>query len=254
MKSLKDKTVIVTGGGSGIGEATAQLFASYESKVVIADIDEDALDRVCSKIRDAHGEVLGVLADVAKKEDLERLVNQTIDKFGTIDIVINNAGIIDNFKTVDKLDLDMWQRVMDVNLKGPTILSGLAVNFWLKHKQPGVIINIGSVGGMFGARGGVSYTSSKHAIIGLTRNIATVYHNNNIRCVAVAPGWIGGTKIIDSIWEQDKKGLLALLQNAVLPPKGSTEDIANVVAFLSSEEAGFINGAVVTVDGGWTVA
>lgn len=252
MKSLKGKIVIVTGGGSGIGEAIAQRFASCESKVVIADLDKNALNKACSKIRDAHGEVFGVLTDIAEKEDLERLVNQAVDKFGTIDILINNAGIFDNFSTIDKLDIDMWQRVMDVNLKGPTILSGLTVKFWLEHEKPGVIINMGSVGGMFGARGGISYVSSKHAIIGLTRNIAAVYHNNNIRCVAVAPGWIGGTKIVDTIWNQDIKGLWALLANVALPPKGKPEDIANVVAFLSSDEAGFVNGTVVTVDGGWT--
>ncbi|MCC8145365.1 MAG: glucose 1-dehydrogenase [Bacteroidales bacterium] len=254
MKSLEGKIAIVTGAGSGMGEAIVKLFAEKGAKVVIADLNKDSIGRVVNNIVDCKKcEALGVQADVSKKEDLENLVKKTIERFGSIDILINNAGILDNFMTVGDLNLDLWQKVMDVNVKGPTMLSQLVINFWLEKKIPGVIINTASVGGMFGARGGVSYVSSKHAIIGLTKNIASVYREDNIRAVAVAPGGVN-TNIGNTLIQPNQKGMQALMQYVASGPAGDPVDVAYVIAFLASDEARFVNGTVVTVDGGWTGA
>lgn len=253
MKSLEGKVIIVTGAGSGMGEAIAKIFAENKSKVVVADLNSEAVARVTMEIEDKGLQALGVIANVAIKEDLDTLVWQAIHHFGTVDVLINNAGILDSFMTVDELNLDLWQRVMDVNVKGPTMLSQLVIKHWLEMKKPGVIINTASVGGMFGARGGVSYVTSKHAIIGLTKNIASVYRTDNIRAVAVAPGDIK-TNIGNTLKNPNQKGLNALMQYVATGPSGEAKDVANVIAFLASDEAHFVNGTVVTVDGGWTGA
>lgn len=253
MDSLQNKVAVVTGAGSGMGEAIVRLLAARGVKVVVADLKGEAVDRVVADLAAAGGEALGVEADVSKNEDLERLVSGAVKRFGTIDILVNNAGILDNFMTVGDLDLAVWDRVMNVNVKGPAILSQLAINHWLKRKKPGVIINTASVGGMFGARGGVSYVTSKHAIIGLTQNIAAVYREDNIRAVAVAPGDIR-TNIGNTLKNPNQKGMKALVRYVAEGPTGEALDVANVVVFLASDEARFVNGTIVTVDGGWTGA
>jgi NAD(P)-dependent dehydrogenase (short-subunit alcohol dehydrogenase family) len=253
MNSFDKKVVIITGAGSGMGEAIARLFAEKGARVVIADMNEEWLKKTCKEINGEGFSALGVVADVSKKEDLENLVNKTIDTFKTVDILINNAGIMDNFMPVDDLDIKLWEKVMDINVKGPTILSQLVIKQLLKEKKPGVIINTASVGGMFGARGGVSYVSSKHAIIGLTKNIAAVYREDNIRCVAIAPGSVN-TNIGKTLNHIDQKGVNALNKYVAAGPLGNPQDVANVVVFLASDEAKFVNGTVITIDGGWTGA
>lgn len=250
---LEGKVAIITGAGSGMGEAIAKLYAEKQIRVVVADMNEGAVKRVVSDIEKTMPCVLGVKADITKPEELQHLVDKTLDRFGTIDILINNAGILDNFMTVGDLDINLWQKVMDVNVKAPTMLSQLVINYWLKEKKPGVIINTTSVGGMFGARGGVSYVTSKHAIIGLTKNIASVYREDNIRAVAVAPGSIN-TNIGNTLKQPNRKGMDALNRYVAEGPTGDPIDVANVIAFLAGDEAGFVNGTVITVDGGWTGA
>lgn len=253
MKSLKEKVAIVTGGASGIGEAIVRKFAKEGAKVVVADMNEASVKNIIDDLEDQGFEALGVVSDVSKKADLGTLVSETILKFGTIDILINNAGILDNFMTVSDLDIALWEKVMDVNVKAPTMLSQLVINYWLEKKKPGVIINAASVGGMFGARGGVSYVTSKHAIIGLTKNIASVYREDNIRAIAIAPGDIR-TNIGNTLKNPNTKGWNALVQYVATGPTGEAADIASVVAFLVSDEAKFVNGTVITIDGGWTGA
>lgn len=253
MESLKGKVGIVTGAASGMGEEIAKLFAEKDIRVVVADLNPDAIKRVVSEIEGRGHKALGVTADVSKQADLERLVGLTIKEFGGIDYLINNAGILDNFMTVGDLNLDIWQKVMDVNVTGPAMLSQLVINHWLESKKPGVIVNTASVGGMFGARGGVSYVTSKHAVIGLTKNIASVYRADNIRAVAVAPGDIK-TNIGNTLKSPNQKGMDALMQYVATGPTGEAIDVANVVAFLITDKAKFINGTVITIDGGWTGA
>jgi len=211
MKSLEHKTAIVTGAGSGMGEAIVKLLAEKGAKVVVSDLNKESVNKVVNEIEKDGYTAIGIVADVSQKEDLNKLIKETISHYGSFDILINNAGILDSFMTVGDLNISLWEKIMDVNVKGPTILSQLAINHWLEKKKPGVIINTASVGGMFGARGGVSYVTSKHAIIGLTKNIASVYREDKIRSIAVAPGDIK-TNIGNTLKNPNQKGMNALMQ------------------------------------------
>lgn len=248
---LKDKVAIVTGAGSGMGEAISKLFASEGAKVVIADVNQEGIDRVTSEIKAAGGEALGSLCNVASQEAINQTFKDTVAKYGTLDILVNNAGVLDNFYPVGDMSDELWDRVMGINLKGPFMTSRAAIQQFLKDETPGVIINMASVGGLFGARGGVAYVTSKHGVVGLTRNTAAVYNRNNIRCVAIAPGSIE-TNIGRTIYQPHEIGYKTLAEGVGPSPMGKAEEVANVALFLASEEASFVNGAVVTVDGGWT--
>lgn len=234
-----------------MGEAISKRFAGEGAKVVIADMNQQGIDRVVSEIKAAGGEAHGVLCNVAEQQSINSLFEQTIQTYEKLDILINNAGILDNFYPVGDMPDELWDKVMGVNLKGPFMTSRAAVQTFLKQETPGVIINMASVGGLYGARGGVAYVTSKHAVIGLTRNTASVYHPNKIRCVAIAPGSIE-TNIGLTIYKPHEVGYKTLSENVGPSPMGKAEEVANVALFLASDEASFVNGAVVTVDGGWT--
>lgn len=250
---LKDKVVIITGSASGIGQAIAELFSKEGAKVVVSDINEENINRVVNKIKETGGSAIGVKCDVANKLEIINLVNQTLGVFERIDVIINNAGIMDNFYPVGDLEEELWDRVMNVNLKGPYLLSKEAVRYFLNNEIPGIIVNVSSVGGLFGARGGASYVASKHGLIGLTKNTASAYKDYGIRCNAIAPGGIN-TGISDTITVPHRIGAVALSKGTGEPSMGEPEDIAYIALYLASEESKFTNGTVITADGGWTAS
>ena len=247
---LENKVALVTGAGSGIGEAIAKAYAREGAKVIVSDIKEEAVSRVVSEIRVAVGATFGVIADVSNAEAVQDMVKAALKEYGTLDILVNNAGIMDNFMPVAELSEELWDRVFGVNIKGAFLTSRAALNIMLK-KGKGVIINLASVGGLFGVRGGAAYVSSKHAVIGLTKNIGAVYHDQGIRCAAIAPGGVN-TNIGSTIDNPSELGAGKLAQGVGPAPMGEPEQIAAVALFLASEDAGFINGTVVVADGGWT--
>lgn len=240
---LQDTIAIVTGAGSGIGLAITQRFLAEGARVVAGDIAEAHLATL-QKLAGATA----VRADVTVQADLDRLV-AAAENLGRLDIVVNNAGIMDRFLPVGEVDDDLWERVLAVNLTAPMRLIRAALPAMLRSGH-GVIINIASVGGLAGARAGAAYVSSKHGLIGLTRNIATTYGSDGIRCVAIAPG--GVNTGISTGGAPSERGFAAL--NRTLPANlrtGEPGEIASAAAFLASDEASFVNGAVLTVDGGW---
>ncbi len=247
---LENKVALVTGAGSGIGEAIAKAYAREGAKVIVSDIKEEAVSRVVSEIRVAGGATFGVIADVSNAEAVQDMVKAALKEYGTLDILVNNAGIMDNFMPVAELSEELWDRVFGVNIKGAFLTSRAALNIMLK-KGKGVIINLASVGGLFGVRGGAAYVSSKHAVIGLTKNIGAVYHDQGIRCAAIAPGGVN-TNISSTIDNPSELGAGKLAQGVGPALMGEPEQIAAVALFLASEDAGFINGTVVVADGGWT--
>lgn len=250
MNLLTNKVVLVTGAGSGIGKAIAQLFASEGAKVVLADIRQQNIEAVQKSIREQGGICSCFAADISKAGDVKLLINYTLKTYKTLDILINNAGIMDSFTPVHEVSDALWNNVMSTNLTGPFYLSRSAVALFLK-KKGGNIINIASVGGLHGGRAGAAYTASKHGLVGLTRNIAYQYALQNIRCNAIAPGGVN-TNITQGM-EANPFGFDRMSAGAAtMPPPANPAQIAELALFLASDKASFLNGAIITADGGWT--
>jgi len=248
---LKGKVVVVTGAASGMGKAIAELFAAEGAKVVVSDLNADAAGAVVNGIEAKGGTAMAVAANVAKEEDVRLLIDKTVEAYGTLDILVNNAGIMDNFLPAAEVTDEVWERVMAVNVTGPMRTIRKALPIFLEKKQ-GVIINIASIGGLFGSRAGVAYTASKHALVGITKNVGFQYALQGIRCNAIAPGGVN-TNIGATITQPSEFGMGRAMSGAANNPRsGEPEEIAKVALFLASDDSSFVNGAVITADAGWT--
>ncbi len=252
---LEDKVAIITGAGSGLGKAIAMLFAANGAKVLAADVNSEKLSEVAKEITAAGGTVKTIYADMANATDIDAMVQAAVNNFGTVDILVNNAGVMDDFSPVADVTDAIWERVMKINLEGPfkAMRSVLKV---MVPKQAGVIINIASIGGLYGARAGAAYTASKHALIGLTKNTGYMYAKLGIRCNAIAPGAMDTS--IRSTVDFPHLPALQLVNERIMPgmalnPRNSDPmEVAQVALFLASDDAGFVNGTTITADGGWT--
>jgi NAD(P)-dependent dehydrogenase (short-subunit alcohol dehydrogenase family) len=253
MRKLENKVAIVTGAASGLGKAITLLYTAEGAKVVAADINEKTLNELKTEIERKGGTITAVVTNTANADDIENMVRQAVKAYGTVDILVNNAGIMDDFSPVGDVKDEIWDRVMAVNLNGPYKAMRAALRIMLEKKY-GVIVNIASIGGLQGARAGVAYTASKHAIIGLTKNTGYIYARSGIRCNAIAPGAMD-TNIGTAI---DYTKLSTLVNERIMPgmslnPRSSNpSEVANIALFLASDDASFINGAVIVADGGWS--
>lgn len=249
--SLDKKIVLVTGASSGIGYAISKLFAEKGATVYGMARRLDKLEELKKETEGFSGEIIPLKGDVSSEEDIKNSVAEVIKGHGRIDVLINNAGVLDDFKSLANLTDEIWDRVIGINVTGVMKTSREVIPHMLEQKS-GVIINTASVGGLHGMRGGLAYVASKHAVVGITKNIAYTYAMDGIRCLAVAPGSVA-TEIGGTAKDPDMKSLELLMAGANIFPKlGTPEELANVYAFLASEEASFMNGTVVVVDGGWT--
>jgi len=242
---LSDKVAVITGAAKGIGRATAETFLREGALVVAADLGPaEGLgpgDRVST-----------VVGNVASREGAERIVHAAIERFGRVDVLVNNAGILDAFLPVGELTDEVWERVLAVNLSGPMYTSRAALPAMLERRS-GVIINVSSVGGLFGARAGAAYTASKHGLIGLTRNIAATYARDGIRCVAVCPGGVNtGIGLGGGPSERGYAALKGTLATSIRLAEPA--EMASLLLFLASDDSSALNGAVIVADGGWTAA
>lgn len=250
---LQDKTAMITGAGSGMGKEMALLFGREGAKLVLADISREALDQVVSEIKSGGGSAVGVTANVASEDDVQNMIDKAVKEFGSLDILVNNAGIMDKMTPLTDLTDELWQRVLGVNLDGPMRAIRKALPIMIKQGH-GSIINITSLSGLYGSRAGAAYTASKHALVGLTKNVGFQYAEMGIRCNAIAPGGVE-TSILTGPGQIDTeafgfKRVMSGSNNA--PRNGKASEIAAVALFLASDDASFVNGTVVTADGGWT--
>lgn len=248
---LQDKVAIVTGAGSGMGKAIALLFAKEGAKVAVSDINLDTANATVEEIKAGGGDAFAILTNVAKEDDIQNLVDTTVNTYGTLDILVNNAGIMDNFEPVGDIQDANWERIFAVNTTGVMRATRKVIPIFLA-KQKGVIVNIASVGGLYGARAGATYTASKHAVVGLTKNTGFMYANNGIRCNAIAPGGVE-TNIGMSMTGINEFGMGRTQPGLAANPRmGKPEEIAQLALFLASDDSSFVNGSVITADSGWT--
>ena len=245
MKRFENKIVLVTGAGRGIGASIAKRFASEGAEVIVNySGNDEAAQKTVDEITATGGQAQKYKCSVNDSESVKVMIDEIIKKFGRIDILVNNAGITKDGLMLRMTDED-FDRVIDVNLKGTFNCTKYVSKYMLKQKS-GKIINISSVVGLSGNAGQVNYSASKAGIIGITKSAAKELSSRGITVNAVAPGFIK-TEMTDVLKDDIKK---AIMENIPMKAFGETEDIANAVAFLASEEARYITGQVISVDGG----
>ena len=249
MDRLKDKVAVITGGNSGVGAATAKLFAAEGATVIITARREAALAEIADEIKQAGGTVLAISTDISKPEDPERLMQTVVDQFGKIDILVNNAGILEEgLKPIDRFSDEDLDRIVETNQKG-TMRCMRAAS---KRMSAGAsIVNVASVAGYVGC-GGAAYVSSKAAIIGVTKHTALRFQAQGIRCNAVCPGTIV-TPMTSSMkadqLDQDMFGAMSTHSNLRTQPC-MAEDVANILLFLASDESRAMTGQIMVTDFG----
>lgn len=248
MSLLKDKVAVVSGAGSGIGRAIAIAYAKEGAKVVVADINEEHAIETVALIEKAGGDAFAVKADSSKASENKRLVEEVVNKYGRLDVACNNAGMGGPPKLTGDYEPEEWDRVIALNLNGVFY----ACKYELEQMEKnggGSIVNIASIHGQVAAPKSPAYTASKHAVVGLTKNIAVEYATKGIRCNAVGPGYID-TPLVSS--NLDEAGLKAIAAKSPMNRLGTAQEVADLVVFLSSEKSSFTTGSYIISDGGYT--
>ncbi|OMF21940.1 short-chain dehydrogenase [Paenibacillus sp. FSL H8-0548] len=247
MGRLDNKVAIVTGAAGGMGKADALLFAKEGAKVVITDLQEEKLQEVVREIEDMGGEALGIKHNVESEEDWVQVVEQTISKFGQINILVNNAGISDPTPFMDQT-VERWEKTMSINVTSIFLGQKYVIPHMITAGG-GSIINISSIAGLTGGSGAGPYTASKGAVRMLTKATAVDFAKHNIRANSIHPGYIETPMTVDLM--KDEKMKQWFLAQTPLPRLGKAEDIANGVLFLASDESSYITGIELPIDGGY---
>ena len=245
---VKNKIVIVTGAGSGIGKATAIHFAKHGATVIVSDINLANAQKVAEEIVTNKGKSLPIKANVTVFEEVEKLISKTVDEFGQLDVIVNNAGIGPNLLKTHESSLKDWDSVIAVNQTGVFYCMKVALQQFLKQGH-GNIVNIASLAGLKASPNNISYSASKFAVVGMTKSAAMEYATKNIRVNAVCPGYTESallTQLINAKPEMD-----AILKS-VIPMKryGKAKEIADAVVWLASDNTKFMTGQTITLDGG----
>lgn len=245
MSRLQNKVCIITGAASGMGESEAIAFAQQGAKLIIADMNLEQANQVVEKIINAGGEAFAFQVDVTQFDQLQQLVEFTLEKFGRIDVLLNNAGIFDKYTNSLETTEELWDTMFAINVKAVFNLSNLVLPKMIEQGS-GAIINIASIAGLVAQMGGASYTASKHAVIGYTKHLAAVYAKHGIKINAICPGTIR-TPMTAKMLETRPTDKIPLDRF------GEASEVAELAIFLASDEARFMNGSCITIDGGYTI-
>jgi len=244
---LKNKIALITGAGSGIGEATALLFGGNGACVVLADMDTVGAERVLARLEKEGGKGMVVKTDVSKPAECERLVSETVKRYGRLDIAVNNAGIGGPAAAVGDYPIDGWDQVIAINLSGVFYGMRYQIPAMLKNGG-GSIVNIASILGKVGFPMSSAYSSAKHGVVGLTENAALEYATQGIRVNAVGPGFIKTPLLDKNLTEEQMKGIAAMHPMQRL---GTAQEVAELILWLASDKSSFVTGSYYNVDGGY---
>jgi 3-oxoacyl-[acyl-carrier protein] reductase len=246
MQRLEGRTAFITGAASGLGKAQALRFAKEGARIVAADLNEGGAKATSAEIEAAGGQAIGVAIDVTDERSVETAVARAMDAFGAVDTLSNTAGVFDDFVQLIETSRATFDNVLKVNLDGMFNVTKALIPHMIENGK-GVIVNIASGAGLRGGGGGIAYTTSKHGVVGFTRQLAAAYGDQGIRVNAIAPGLIDTPMVAGfSATEETKAGLAAQPAGRL----GRPEDVANAALFLASDEADFIHAATLSVDGG----
>lgn len=254
MTNMNNKVALITGASSGIGRATAELFAEKGARVAVAARRQDELDSLVADIEARGGNAIAIKTDVSVSADVERMVTHTIDAFGRLDYAVNNAGIEGRWAGITDLDEDEWDRVLGINLKGTFLCMKHQARAMLAIGATGSIVNVGSVNSFLGFPTGSAYCTSKHGLIGLTTSVSAELASQGIRVNLVCPGIVdtpmhrrAREALGDEVYDQ------GVLPSVHLKRAGQPQEIAQAIVFLCSDEASYITGTTLTPDGGLTL-
>lgn len=255
---FEGKSVVVTGASSGMGRQIAYDFAKEGATVVAVARRQERLAELAAQVEadDLPGKILPYVGDVSSRETNDAMIDFAVKQTGKLDVLVNNAGIMDGFEPIGDISDERWEKVFAVNVNGPMYAMRKAVQVMLGQESRGNIVNVASIGGTNGARAGAAYTASKHALVGMTENTGYMYAHEGIRCNAICPGGvkteIAGSMMADAGINQFGMGRsMAGLDGEIR--QAEPEELAAAVLFAASDEASFMTGACVKVDGGVSV-
>ena len=248
---FKNKIVLITGGASGIGKATAEFFAEEGANLVISDVQEDLGKQVVAKLNKEGDKAIFIHADISKLEEVKQMIVQTIDRFGRLDIAINNAGIGGSLMPTSEVNPSDWDRVIAVNQTGVfyCMKEELAI---MREQRSGCIVNISSIAGIRGLPNQLAYVASKHAVVGMTKTVAMEYARYGIRTNAVCPVFTH-TPLVEQLLSMRADMEEKLLKTIPLRRFGEVEDIVNGISWLCDDASSFITGMILPIDGGQTL-
>jgi 3-oxoacyl-[acyl-carrier protein] reductase len=248
-EKLQGKVALVTGGGSGIGRASAELFAKEGAQVVVVDVNAEPAQATAEAIEQGGGEAIAVPTDVADGAAVEAMAGAAIERFGRVDVLMSNAGILDDFEPAAETSDETWNRILGVNLNGMFFTARALIPQMLEIGG-GAIVNVASTAGLNGGNGGAAYTTSKHAVIGFTRQLCFDYARQGIRCNVICPGAVE-TGMTKEIFASESAEVMKAVNSAPIGRWAQPDELAAAALFLASDDASFVNGAVYVVDGGF---